>query len=104
MIKLSEDYYLTTLEKRTISVQIGRTLWKPEMLHTGIIIESFNEIEQVEDFELRALKYFCYIAQTQLFIDWNKRVAQLMMNKVFIEYYEAGSDTKNYYIYEGMLY
>lgn len=73
-------------EIRTIPVQIGGTSWEPEMPHTGIIMESINEIEQIEDLELRALKYFCYIARTQMFIDGNKRVAQLMANKVLIEY------------------
>lgn len=72
-------------EIRTIPVQIGGTLWEPEMPHTGIIIESINEIEQIEDIELKALKYFCYITRTQMFIDGNKRVAQLMANKVLIE-------------------
>ena len=33
----------------------------------------------------RALSYFCYITRTQLFIDGNKRVAQLMANKILIE-------------------
>ena len=55
------------------------------MPHTGIIIETIKEIEQVEDVELKALKYFCYIARSQMFIDGNKRVAQLMANKVLIE-------------------
>lgn len=73
-------------EIRTIPVQIGGTSWEPEMPHTGIIMESINEIEEIEDFELRALKYFCYIARTQMFIDGNKRVAQLMANKVLIEH------------------
>ena len=103
-------------EIRTIPVQTGGTSWEPEMPHTGIIMESINEIEQIEDAELRALKYFCYIARTQMFIDGNKRVAQLMANKVLIEhnivifqipiekleefkgslieYYETGNDTK----------
>ena len=72
-------------EIRSIPVQIGGTSWEPEMPHTGIIMESINEIEQIEDTELRALKYFCYIARTQMFIDGNKRVAQLMANKVLIE-------------------
>lgn len=72
-------------EIRTIPVQIGGTTWEPEMPHTGIIMESIHEIEQIEDIELRALKYFCYIARTQMFIDGNKRVAQLMANKVLIE-------------------
>lgn len=103
-------------EIRTIPVQIGGTSWEPEMPHTGIIINSINEMEQIEDVELKALKYFCYIARTQMFIDGNKRVAQLMTNKVLIEnnigifqipiekleefkemlieYYETGNDIK----------
>lgn len=72
-------------EIRTISVQIGGTSWEPELPHTGIIIETLSEIEKTEDVELKALKYFCYIARTQMFIDGNKRVAQLMANKVLIE-------------------
>lgn len=72
-------------EIRTIPVQIGGTAWEPEIPHTGIIMESINEIEQIQDVELRALKYFCYIARTQMFIDGNKRVAQLMANKILIE-------------------
>lgn len=72
-------------EIRTIPVQIGGTSWEPELPHVGIIIDSLQEIEQIKDVELRALKYFCYIARTQMFIDGNKRVAQLMANKVLIE-------------------
>lgn len=72
-------------EIRTIPVQIGGTSREPEMPHTGIIMDALREIEQTEDIELRALKYFCYIARTQMFIDGNKRVAQLMANKVLIE-------------------
>lgn len=56
-------------EIRTIPVQIGGTSWEPELPHTGIIMDSMKEIEQIEDIELRALKYFCYIARTQMFID-----------------------------------
>ena len=72
-------------EIRTIPVQIGGTSWEPEMPHTGIIMDSLKGIELIDDVELRALKYFCYIARTQMFIDGNKRVAQLMANKVLIE-------------------
>lgn len=72
-------------EIRTVPVQIGGTPWEPEMPHTGIIMDSIQQIEHIEDIELRALKYFCYIARTQMFIDGNKRVAQLMANKVLIE-------------------
>jgi len=72
-------------EIRTIPAQIGGTSWEPEMPHTGIIMNSIKDIEQIDDIELRALKYFCYIARTQMFIDGKKRVAQLMANKVLIE-------------------
>lgn len=72
-------------EIRTIPVQIGGTSWEPEMPQTGIIIDAMSDIEQIEDIELKALKYFCYVARTQMFIDGNKRVAQLMANKVLIE-------------------
>lgn len=72
-------------EIRTIPVQIGGTSWEPEMPHTGIIMESIKKIEEIDDSELKALKYFCYIARAQMFIDGNKRVAQLMANKVLIE-------------------
>lgn len=73
-------------EIRTIPVQIGGTSWEPEMPHTGIIMESIRKLEEIEDVELKALKYFCYIARAQMFIDGNKRVAQLMANKVLIEH------------------
>lgn len=72
-------------EIRTIPVQIGGTSWEPEMPHTGIIMDAIRELEQIGDPELKALKYFCYIARTQMFIDGNKRVAQLMANKILIQ-------------------
>ncbi len=55
------------------------------MPHTGIIIDCMNSIEFIRDAEIKALKYFCYVARTQMFIDGNQRVAQLIANKVLIE-------------------
>lgn len=69
-------------EIRTIPIQIGGTLWEPEIPQSGIILK---DIEKIENFEIKALKYFCYVARTQMFIDGNKRVAQLIANKVLIE-------------------
>lgn len=71
-------------EIRTIPVQIGGTSWEPEMPQAGVIIDTIEEIESIQDIEIRALKYFCFIARTQMFIDGNKRVAQLMANKILI--------------------
>lgn len=72
-------------EIRTIPVQIGGTSWEPEMPQTRIIIDVLEEIRKNKDIELQALKFFCYVARTQMFIDGNKRVAQLIANKVLIE-------------------
>lgn len=72
-------------EIRTIPVQIGGTSWEPEMPHTGVIISIIDETEKINDVELKALKYFCFIARAQMFIDGNKRVAQLMANKILVE-------------------
>lgn len=72
-------------EIRTIPVQIGGTSWEPEIPQTGIIIDMLRGIEKIDDIEIRALKYFCYVARTQMFIDGNKRVAQLITNKILIE-------------------
>lgn len=70
---------------RTIPVQIGGTSWEPEIPNTAIIMDSLQELNTIEDVELRALKYFCFVARTQMFIDGNKRVAQLIANKILIE-------------------
>lgn len=72
-------------EIRTIPVQIGGTSWEPELPHIGIIIEKLAAIEQTADAEQRALQYFCYVARAQMFIDGNKRIAQLIANKILIE-------------------
>lgn len=72
-------------EIRTIPVQIGGTSWEPELPHIGIIIEKLAAIEQTADAEQRALQYFCYVARAQMFIEGNKRVAQLIANKILIE-------------------
>lgn len=72
-------------EIRTIPVQVGGTSWEPEMPHTGILTATIDELEKISDIELKALKYFCFVTRAQMFIDGNKRVAQLIANKILIE-------------------
>ncbi|MBQ7900639.1 MAG: Fic family protein [Clostridia bacterium] len=72
-------------EIRTFPVQIGGTTWEPELPNSADIIASLEAIDAVADSELKALKFFCYVARTQMFVDGNKRVAQLIANKVLIE-------------------
>lgn len=72
-------------EIRTFPVQIGGTSWEPELPNSAAIIADLQEIDKIDDIELKALKFFCFVARTQMFIDGNKRVAQLIANKVLIE-------------------
>lgn len=71
---------------RKIPVQIGGTLWEPEIPKEDNVIDELAKIEQIEDVELRALSYFCYVIRTHIFDSGNKRVAQLIANKVLIEH------------------
>lgn len=72
-------------EIRTFPVQIGGTSWEPELPNSAAIIVDLEEINKIDDIELKALKFFCFVARTQMFIDGNKRVAQLIANKILIE-------------------
>lgn len=72
-------------EVRNTDVSIGGTAWKPEMPVASFIYDDIHVLNAIKDAELRALKYFCYITRTQIFIDGSKRIAQLMANKILIE-------------------
>ena len=70
---------------RKMPVSIGGTDWVPEQPIRAVIIEELEQILKIKDTEEMALHLFCYVARTQMFIDGNKRVAQLIANKVLIE-------------------
>ena len=70
---------------RTVPVTIGGTSWVPEYPQEGIIINKLQEIDQIEDKLEAALEMFCFVARSQMFLDGNKRVAQLMCNKIMME-------------------
>lgn len=72
-------------EIRTFPVQIGGTAWEPPLPDSAAVISELKKIDKTDDAELKALKFFCFTARTQMFIDGNKRVAQLIANKVLIE-------------------
>lgn len=72
-------------EIRKMLVAIGGTDWIPSIPDEAILYDTIDNLEKIEDIRLKALKYFCFIARTQMFIDGNKRVAQLMANKVLID-------------------
>ena len=70
---------------RTAPVRIGGTSWIPEMPQEEQIIEHLEKIDRMDDRLDAALEMFCYITRTQMFLDGNKRVAQLMCNKIMME-------------------
>lgn len=70
---------------RTVPVTIGGTSWVPELPHEGMIIQKLEQIDAMTDKLEAALEMFCFIARTQMFLDGNKRVAQLMCNKIMME-------------------
>lgn len=72
-------------EIRTFHVQIGGTTWEPEMPNVECIIEDIKKIDGISEVETKALKFFCFVTRSQMFVDGNKRVAQLIANKVLIE-------------------
>ena len=72
-------------ELRKLPVSIGGTSWTPDMPQEGAIIRDLERINGMEDKLESALEMFCYVARTQMFLDGNKRVAQLIANKIMME-------------------
>jgi Fic family protein len=72
-------------EIRKVPVRISGTTWEPEVPNEIRIIDELVEFKTIDDPVTKALEYFCYVARTQMFLDGNKRVAQLIANKVLIE-------------------
>ena len=70
---------------RTVPVAIGGTSWTPEQPQEGIILRKLDEIDKMPDKLEAALEMFCFVARSQMFTDGNKRVAQLMCNKIMME-------------------
>ena len=70
---------------RTVPVAIGGTSWRPEYPNEAVVIEKLNKIAEMPDRLEAALEIFCFIARSQMFLDGNKRAAQLMCNKIMME-------------------
>lgn len=82
---VGEGLFYDNGKVRSTNVSIGGTSWSPEIPIESKIIDDIEELNKISNPKDKALKYFCYIARTQMFIDGNKRVAQLMANKILIE-------------------
>ena len=72
-------------EIRTTGVRITGTEWKPLIPSDESIAEMFNKINDINNPTDKALAAFSLIAKNQVFIDGNKRTAQLVANKLLID-------------------
>lgn len=68
-----------------VPMAIGGTTRTSDLPNDLLIIEKLKEIESMQDRLEAALEMFCFIARSQMFLDGNKRVAQLMCNKIMME-------------------
>lgn len=70
---------------RRTEISMGGTTWKPDIPSEPDVYEKISDLNKIVDPVEKALEYYCYITRAQLFNDGNKRVAQLMTNKILIE-------------------
>ena len=70
---------------RDRGVGISGTNWRPESPENCNYEEELNNIMSMENPLERCLELFCWIQRSQMFIDGNKRVANLVTNKELIK-------------------
>lgn len=71
---------------RTIDVSIGGTIWKPNIPDELNVKENIASIlNSDEPSTKKAIDFMLYIMRSQLFMDGNKRTAQILANKIMIE-------------------
>ena len=73
-------------ELRVLDVNIGGTIWKPEIPDMDKISEKIENIMQREiSITEKAIELMLFLMRGQIFYDGNKRVAQLAANQVMIQ-------------------
>lgn len=83
------DYPINLMYIRELNKICGNRLiygssYIPQIPTQEEVIRKLNELNTMTDPIERAVKTFCYLAKAQLFIDGNKRLAQLVANKILI--------------------
>lgn len=69
---------------RTTLVRIGGTTYVPPAPDRGQCEAEFSQIMAVKEEKFRALLAFCWVCRTRLFLDGNKRTAQLIANDILV--------------------
>lgn len=72
-------------ELRQSVVKISGSSYIPPIPVYDEVVSDLNQLDGIQNPIGKAIAYFCYVTRNQLFIDGNKRIAQLMMNKILIE-------------------
>lgn len=70
---------------RTVFVTIGGTSRIPALPIKDDVVAQLSAIDKMENKLESALEMACYLSRGQLFIDGNKRLANLMCNKIMME-------------------
>lgn len=71
-------------EYRNQGVGITGTDWRPKLPEECNYEQELNNILNINDNLKRAITLFCWIQRSQMFLDGNKRVANLIANKEMI--------------------
>ena len=82
-------FILATTEPHKIPITILSRCQRYDFKRISIdtIVNRLAELMEKENIEVeeKALQYFCFVAKSKMFINGNRRVAQLIANKILIE-------------------
>lgn len=73
-------------EFRDKGVGITGTSWRPKLPSECDYDKELNELLNIENALERCISIFCWLQRCQMFLDGNKRVANLVANKEMIKY------------------
>ncbi len=73
-------------EFRDKGVGITGTSWRPKLPIECNYEDELNNLLSIKDELARCISIFCWIQRSQMFLDGNKRVANLIANKEMIKY------------------
>ncbi len=76
-------------EFRDKGIGITGTTWRPKLPSECNYEEELNSLLSISNNLERCISIFCWIQRSQMFLDGNKRVANLVANKEMIKYGEG---------------
>ena len=83
---ITENLVYKPGEIRKTDVIISGTDWRPEIPCEETIISEIDRINKIGDKTDSAFEMFAFLTRAQIFTDGNKRMAELMSNKILMQY------------------